>query len=87
MCHAPLSMEFSRQEYWIGLPFPAPEDLPDPGTEPMFPTLAGRFFTSASPGKQRVNYSNIVNKAPDGEICKKEATIFSNHQAFIGAHK
>ena len=72
-------MEFSRQEYWIGLPFPAPEDLPDPGTEPMFPALAGRFFTSEPPGKQRVNYSNIVNKAPDGEIWKKRATIFSNH--------
>ena len=32
--HAPLSMEFSRQEYWSGLPFPSPEDLPDPGIEP-----------------------------------------------------
>ena len=31
---APLSMEFSRQEYWSGLPFPSPGDLPDPGTEP-----------------------------------------------------
>ena len=31
---APLFMEFSRQEYWSGLPFPTPEDLPDPGTEP-----------------------------------------------------
>ena len=31
---APLSMEFSRQEYWSGLPFPTPGDLPDPGTEP-----------------------------------------------------
>ena len=33
---APLSMEFSRQEYWSGLPFPPPEDLADPGTEPAF---------------------------------------------------
>ena len=32
---ASLSMEFSRQEYWSGLPFPPPEDLPDPGTEPV----------------------------------------------------
>ena len=40
-------MEFSRQEYWSGLAFPAPCDLPDPGIEPMslmFPALAGRFF-------------------------------------------
>ena len=34
-CQAPLSMGFSRQEYWSGLPFPSPEDLPDPGIKPM----------------------------------------------------
>ena len=33
-CQGPLSMEFSRQEYWCGQPFPSPEDLPDPGIEP-----------------------------------------------------
>ena len=33
-CQTPLFMEFSRQEYWSGLPFPSPGDLPDPGTEP-----------------------------------------------------
>ena len=46
---APLSMEFSRQEYWSGLPFPIPGDLPDPGIEPtslVSPALAGRYFTS-----------------------------------------
>ena len=37
--HAPPSMEFSRQEYWNGLPFPSSEDLPDPGIEPKSPTL------------------------------------------------
>ena len=36
---APLSMEFSRQEYWNGLPFPSPGDLPDPGIEPRSPVL------------------------------------------------
>ena len=36
---APLSMGFSRQEYWSGLPFPSPVDLPDPGIEPRSPTL------------------------------------------------
>ena len=41
---APLSVGFSRQEYWSGLPFPSPEDLPDPGIEPMSPALAGGFF-------------------------------------------
>ena len=39
-----LSMEFSRQEYWSGLPFPPPEDIPDPGIEPMSPALTGGFF-------------------------------------------
>ena len=37
--HAPLTMGFSRQEYWSGLPFPSPEDLPNPGIEPGSPTL------------------------------------------------
>ena len=36
--HAPLSIGFSRQEYWSGLPFPSPEDLPNPGIKPRFPT-------------------------------------------------
>ena len=41
---APLSLGFPRQEYWSGLPFPAPGDLPDPGIEPVPPALAGGFF-------------------------------------------
>ena len=51
---APLSMGFSRQEYWSELPFPAPGDLPDPGFEPRSlasPILAGRFFSTVAPGK------------------------------------
>ena len=42
---APLSTGFSREEYWSPLPFPSPGDLPDLGTEPMSPALAGGFFT------------------------------------------
>ena len=38
-CQAPLSMEFSRQEHWSGLPFPSPGDLPDPGIESRSPAL------------------------------------------------
>ena len=48
---APLSMGFFRQEYWSGLPFPTPGDLPDPGIKPMFPALVGGFFTTEPPGK------------------------------------
>ena len=55
-CQAPLSMGFSKQEYWSGLPFPPPEDLPDPGIEPVSPALSGRFFTSELPGKPIKEY-------------------------------
>ena len=54
----PLSMGFSRQEYWSGLPFPAPEDLHNPGIKPaslVSPALAGRFFTTEPPGCVYVN--------------------------------
>ena len=50
---AALSMEISRQEYWSGLPFPSPEDLPSPGIKPMSLVslaVAGWFFTTVSPG-------------------------------------
>ena len=50
-CQAPLSIEFSRQEYWGGLPHPSPGDLPDPGFKPVSPVLAGGFFSPAPPGK------------------------------------
>ena len=49
-CQAPLCMGFSRHEYWSGLPFPTPGDLPDPGIEPtslVSPALAGGFFTTS----------------------------------------
>ena len=55
----PLSMEFSRQEYWSGLPFPTPRDLPDPEIELVCLVslaLAGRFFTTVPPGKPLMAY-------------------------------
>ena len=45
-CQAPLSMGFSRQEYWSRLPCSPPGDLPNPGIEPRFPALAGGFLTT-----------------------------------------
>ena len=48
---APLFMEFSRQEYWSGLPFPSPGDLPDPGIEPGSPTLQAVSLPSEPPGR------------------------------------
>ena len=60
MAHLPpLSMEFSRQEYWSGLPFPAPGDLLDPGTEYeslASPALAGRCFITAPPGTSLLDF-------------------------------
>ena len=53
-CQVPLSMEVSRQEYWRGLLFPTPGDIPDPGIKPVslvFPALAGRSFKSVPPGE------------------------------------
>ena len=50
-CQAPLSMGFSRQKYWSGLPFLPPGDLPDPEIKPKSPALAGGFFTTEPPGK------------------------------------
>ena len=49
---APLSMGFSRQEYWSGLPFPSPGDLPHPGIEPGSPVLQANSLLSESAGKQ-----------------------------------
>ena len=48
---APLSMEFSRPEYWSGLPFPSPGDLPNPGIKPRTPALQVYSLPSEPPGK------------------------------------
>ena len=58
---APLSMGFSRQEYWSGLPFPSPGDLPNPGIEPESPALAGRFFTTSATWKAAVGVHQLSN--------------------------
>ena len=51
---ASLSVEFSRQESWTGLPFPPPGDLPDPGIEPETPALQADSLPSEPPGKPKV---------------------------------
>ena len=58
-CQAPLSVGFSRQEYWSGLPCPPPEDLPDSGMEPrspVSPVLAVVFFTAGATWEVRAIY-------------------------------
>ena len=64
---APLSMGFSRQEYWSGLPVPPPGDLPNPGIEPTSlrsPASAGGFFTASATWETPGN-RDVVTKSPD----------------------
>ena len=56
----PPSMQFSRQGYWSGLPFPSPGNLPDPGIKPESPELAGAFFTTEPPGSPRYREFRIL---------------------------
>ena len=61
---APLSMGFSRQEYWSGLPCPPPGDLPDPGMESaslMSPALAGMFFTTSATWEAQSEVGILAN--------------------------
>ena len=57
----PSSMGFSTQEYWSGLPFPSPGDLPDPGIEPKSPTLRADALTCEPPGKSKWYQKRLVN--------------------------
>ena len=79
-CQTPLSMGFSRQEYWSRLPFPPPEDLPDPWIKhksPVSLALAGGFFSTVPPGKpyKDVRHHLICNsqnpKPPKCPVIKK----------------
>ena len=60
---APLSMEFSRQEYWNGLPSPLPRDLPDPGIKHTSPAVAGGFFATEPPGKPYIQHILMALKS------------------------
>ena len=57
---APLSMRFSRQGYWSGLPFPSPEDLPNPGIEPGSPAVQADPLPSESLGKPNVLEYHLI---------------------------
>ena len=78
-CQALLAMEFSRQEYWSGLPFPLPRDLPNLGIEPtsfVSPALAGTFFTTVPPGKPKMSLAKLVFFISSSLICSL-VTLFS----------
>ena len=76
-CQAPLSIKFSRQEYWSGLPFPSPGDLPNPGIKPMLPVLAGKFFTTKPPRKP------IMGSESENESC----SVVSNSVTLVMHYK
>ena len=75
-CQATLSMGFSRQEYWSGLPCPPPGDLSDPGIELAFlvsPALADRFFTTSATWEvRRMNLKSVIQN----EVSQKEKNKF-----------
>ena len=77
----PLSMEFLRQEYWSGLPFPFPGDLPDLGMEPASPALAGGFFTAEPQGKPPVYFTTIKKYVLD--LMKMVAFFLTAFQALF----
>ena len=66
-------MEFSRQKYWNGLPFPSPGNLPNPGIEPGSPAMQADFLPSEPPGE----FNPITSWQIDGETMETGQTLFS----------
>ena len=78
---APPSIEFSRQEYWSGLPFPSTGDLPDPGIKPMSPAWAEGFFTTEPPWKPSkeqayFNFMSAVTVSSDFGVQENCLSLF-----------
>ena len=81
-CRAPLSMGFSRQECWCGLPFPSPGDLQYPGNEPvslMSAALAGRFFTTSATWE---SYCTILYNIQIVQYYRQEIYLGIIHQPY-----
>ena len=69
-------MGIPRQEYWSGLPFPSPGALPNPGTEPTSPALAGGFFTAEPPGKSsQLSEQQFTCKAAETSAIKRSLPV------------
>ena len=85
----PLSLGFSSQEYWSGLPFPSPGDLPDSGIEPKSPALAGGIFTSDPFGfnlkRSIVTYKHLLSTLESWiKEKKKKKTVTNNYWEATG---
>ena len=86
-CQAPLSIRFSRQEHWSGLPFPPPGDLPNPGIEPeslMSSVLAAGFFTTSATWKA---YNVITNRYHFWEVIWLEFFSFCDLVGIFKSYK
>ena len=87
---APQSMGFSRQEYWSGLPFPSPGDLPNPGIKPRSPALQVNALTSEPPGKPlhiclfSVPLHQTENSWMTGPICLFHHSVLSQGRSRYG---
>ena len=79
---APLSMEFSRQEYWSGLPFPSPGYLPYPGIKPRSPTLRADALPSEPSGKP---ITEVLNGFPHSSVDKESACSAGNLRSVPGS--
>ena len=77
---APLSMGFSRHEYWSGLPFPSPGDLPNPGIEPRPPALQAHSLPSEPPGKPLIHQRTWANSKQHRNQCR--SGLYSNVSLF-----
>ena len=73
-CQAPLSMEFSRQEYWKGLLLPSPGGLPDPEIKLWSPALQADSFSSEPPGKPRKYRKS--ERLPQSVSMENQAALF-----------
>ena len=81
-CQAPLSMEFFRQEYWSGLPFPSSRDLPNPGIEPRSPALQAESLLAQTVKRLPVTWETEVRSLGWEDPLEKEMAIHSSIPAW-----
>ena len=82
-CQAPLSMGFSRQECWSGLPFPSPGDLPDPGVKPRSPALqADSFWLSYEGSRAMINLNSILESS-DITLLTKIHIVYGFSRSYV----
>ena len=88
-CQTPLSVVFSRQEYWRGLLFPPPGNLPNPGIKPVSPAapaLAGGFFTTEPPGRQKMKWLDSITDSMDINLSKLQDIVEDRRARCAAVH-